>query len=107
MGNGLVERINRSLLTLLRSYTEREGDWEEYLLLLLYVYRSTKHATTRLSPYEVLFGINPPSLHVPRLPKSAVPQPSEYSASRRIKTLELREMVEPNIIESAERLCQL
>ena len=106
MGDGLVERMNRSLLTLLRSYTEKEGDWEEHLQLLLYVYRSTKHATTGLSPYEVLFGVNPPSLHVPRLPGTAVSEPSEYSASLRNKILELREMVEANIVESAERLCQ-
>ena len=105
MGDGLVERMNRSLLTLLRSYTEREGDWEEHLQLLLYVYRSTKHATTGLSPYQVLFGVNPPSLHVPRLPGTAVPEPSEYSACLRTKILELREMVEANIVESAERLC--
>ena len=104
MGDGLVERMNRSLLNLLRSYTEKEGDWEENLQLLLYMYRSTKHTTTGLSPYEVLFGVNPPSLNVPRLPGTVVPEPSEYSANLRSKILELREMADANIVESAERL---
>ena len=105
MGNGLVERMNRSLLNLLRSYTEKEGDWEENLQLLLYMYRNTKHTTTGLSPYKVLFGVNPPSLNVPRLPGMVVPEPSEYSANLRSKILELREIVDANIVESAERLC--
>lgn len=73
MGDGLVKRMNRSLLSLLRTYTEREGDWEEHLQLFLYLYRSTKHAGLVLSPYEVLFGVNPPSLCIPRLLGAAAP----------------------------------
>ena len=34
MGNGLVERMNRSLLTLLRAYVDRVEDWEAHLQLL-------------------------------------------------------------------------
>ena len=45
MGDGLVERMNRSLLTLLRSFVDREEDWEKHLQLLLFIYRTTKHAT--------------------------------------------------------------
>ena len=64
-GDGLVERMNRSLLNLLRSYVECDRDWEEHLQMLLFLYRTTRHATTGLSPYEVLFGSNPPSLQIP------------------------------------------
>ena len=106
MGDGLVERMNRSLLNLLRSYVDREGDWEEHFQLLLFLYRTTKHATACLSPYEVLFGSNPPSLQIPSLPSSMIPEPSEYSESLKSKLLELREMVDANIVESAERQCQ-
>ena len=60
MGDGLVERMNRTLLNLLRTYTEGHGDWEEHLQLLLFAYRTTKHSSTELSPHEVLFGYNPP-----------------------------------------------
>ena len=38
MGDGLVERMNRSLLSLLRTQTVRQNDWEDYLQLLLFVY---------------------------------------------------------------------
>ena len=106
MGDGLVERMNRSLLNLLPSYVDREGDWEEHFQLLLFLYRTTKHATACLSPYEVLFGSNPPSLQIPSLPSSMIPEPSEYSESLKSKLLELSEMVDANIVESAERQCQ-
>ena len=103
MGDGLVERMNRSLLNLLRSYVDKEGDWEEHLQLLLFLYRTTKHATTGLSPYEILFGSNPPSGHIPCLPGSVIPEPSDYSVSLKSKLLQLREMVDANIVESAEQ----
>ena len=68
MGDGLVERMNRSLLSLLRSHAQRESDWEEHLQLLLYLYRTSKHASTGLTPYEILFGHNPPSPFTPLCP---------------------------------------
>ena len=37
-GDGMVERFNRSLLQLLRSYVDEESDWEQYLPLVLYAY---------------------------------------------------------------------
>ena len=56
MGDGLVEQMNRTLLNLLRTYTEDHGDWEEHLQLLLFAYRTTKHSSIGLSPHEVLFS---------------------------------------------------
>ena len=103
MGDGLVERMNRSLLSLLHAFVEKEDSWEEHLQLLLFAYRTTKHSTTGLSPFEVLFGSNPPSLQIPDLTTSVIPEPCEYSQCLKRKLLELREMVEANIVESAER----
>ena len=61
IGDGLDERKNRSLLNLLRTFSQQRGDWEQHPQLLLFVYCTTKHSSTGLSPYEVLFGSNPPS----------------------------------------------
>ena len=36
MGDGLVERMNRSLLTLLRILVDKENDWEDHLQLALF-----------------------------------------------------------------------
>ena len=101
--DGLVERINRSLLTLLRSFVDREEDWEKHLQLLLFIYRNTKHATTGLPPYEVLFGCNLSILRIPNLPDPVVPDPAEYSATLKRKLYVLRELVEANTVHSAER----
>ena len=106
MGDGPMERMNRSLLNLLRAYTDNRHDWEEHLQLLLFFYRTTRHSVTGLSPYEVLFGSNPPSLHLPNIQTSVIPDPSSYSICLQKKLLELRELVEANIIEASDRQCQ-
>ena len=54
MGNGLVERMNQSLPNFLRTFVQKEGNWEQHLQLLLYIYQTTKHSSTGLSPYEIL-----------------------------------------------------
>ena len=105
MGDGLVERMNRSLLSLLRSHAQRESDWEEHLQLLLYLYRTSKHASTGLTPYEILFGHNPPSLFTPPMPSTVLSEPCEYSKNlhRKVIQVELRELVEANSVESTEQ----
>ena len=56
-GNGLVERQNRTLHTLLRVYTSRRmHDWDEHFDGLLGAYNSTPHSTTRFSPYMLQHG---------------------------------------------------
>jgi len=103
MGDGLVERMNRSILNLLRGLVDKEEDWEEHLQLLLYLYRTTKHATTGLSPYETLFGSNPPPLNIPTSGIISHLDPGDYSSMLQGKLLELRELVEANTVEAANR----
>ena len=56
-GNGLVERQNRRLLTLLRVYTSRRmQDWDKHKDGELGAYNSTRHATTGFSPYMPQHG---------------------------------------------------
>ena len=56
-GNGLVERQNRTLLTLLRVYTSRRmSDWDEHIPGVLGAYNSARHATTEFSPYMLQHG---------------------------------------------------
>ena len=51
MGDGLVERMNRFLLNLLRALVKLDSDLKEHVQLLFFVYRTTKHSTTKLSWY--------------------------------------------------------
>ena len=102
MGGGLVERMNRSLLMLIRSHVEKDNQWEEHLQLLLFMYRITRHATTGLSPYQILFGSNPPSQWLPDLQDTVLVDQSDYCEHLRRKLLQLREIMDANSIISAE-----
>ena len=54
---GLVERQNRTLLTLLRVFCSRRmRDWDQHLDEVLGAYNSTRHATTGFSPYMLTRG---------------------------------------------------
>lgn len=98
-GDGLVEQMNRSLPTLLCSNADSESDWEERLQLFLFLYRTTKHAATGLSPYEILFVSKPPSLHFFNLPSTLVLEPAEYIQRQCYKqTSRVRELVDANLV---------
>ena len=55
---GLVERQNRTLLTLLRVFCSRRmRDWDQCLDEVIGAYNSTRHATTGFSPYMLTRGV--------------------------------------------------
>ena len=103
MGDGLVERMNRSLLTLLRTYVEGESLWEEHLQLLLFIYRTTRHSSTGFSPYEILFGSNPHSSQIPVMQSSFYLEPSNFCENLKAKLAQLRELVDANLVHSASQ----
>ena len=78
MGDGLVKQMNRSLLSLLRTLTERQYDREDYQQLLLFAYQTSQHSITKSYPYDELFGWNPPSLQLPLPSTSIPPDPGDY-----------------------------
>ena len=51
---GTVERMNRTLLTMIRKVLGEADDWLSALDLLLYYYRNRPHSTTKLSPMMVM-----------------------------------------------------
>ncbi|KAJ8035594.1 hypothetical protein HOLleu_19322 [Holothuria leucospilota] len=55
--NGLVERFNATLKSMLRKMCEeRPKDWDRYIEPLLFAYRETPQGSTKFSPFELLFG---------------------------------------------------
>ena len=58
--NGLTERANRTLLSLIRKVCcEQKEKWVEALPLLEFAYNSSRHRVIGMSPFEVNQGSNP------------------------------------------------
>ena len=98
-GDGLVERFNRSLLQLLWYYVQSELDWERYLPLALYAYRTAKHSSTGVSPFQLMFG------HQPKLPDNSIDafDTNSYQAHLRAKSAELQDLMASNSASAAHR----
>ena len=59
-GNGLTERMNRTLIGMLKTLEEEEKvDWARHLPKLAYAYNVTVSKSTGFSPYFLLFGKEP------------------------------------------------
>ena len=57
--NGLVERFNGSLKTMLkRLCVEKPRDWDRYIGPLLFAYRETPQSSLGFAPFELLYGRN-------------------------------------------------
>lgn len=55
--DGLVERFNQTLKSMLRKFVADSGaDWDEWLPYLLFAYREVPQASTGFSPFELLYG---------------------------------------------------
>ena len=98
-GDGLVERTNRSLLQLLRSYCEQASDWEKWLPLLLYAYRTSVHSSTRTTPYLLMFGREPIFDATGLLSKGHDTQ--SYADHIQFQMAKMYELVELNLTEAA------
>ena len=67
MGNGLSERFNHTLLSIVGTLTsEKKKAWPKYLPDLVMAYNSSTHDSTGYSPYFLMFG------RQPRLPADVV-----------------------------------
>ena len=57
MSNGQCERMNRSLVSMLKSLSPAEKkDWKSVLPKLSFAYNSTHHASTGYTPFFMMFG---------------------------------------------------
>ena len=58
--DGLVERYNRTLTSMLAKTVEKGGaEWDEQLPYVLFAYRASQQASTRESPFYLLYGRDP------------------------------------------------
>ena len=55
--DGQTERVNQILEDMLRMYVmDKPGKWEYYLHLVEFVYNNHFQVSTRLSPFEIMYG---------------------------------------------------
>ena len=59
-GNAGPERFNRTLLNMLGTLeNNQKSDWKKYVSSLVFFYNSTPHESTKISPFELMFGRRP------------------------------------------------
>jgi len=91
----MVER----LLQILRSYVCTQADWEKFLPLVLFAYRTSVHMSTGVSPFELMFGQSAQNFSL-TLPSAFYPQ--SYSTNLHSKTSQLYEFVETNVLTTSK-----
>ena len=90
MGNGMVERFNKTLLNMLGTLEEsQKADWKSYVSTMTHAYNAAIHDSTGFSPFFLMFGRHP------RLAVDAflgIPQDTETVKSHRdyVDRLKLR-----------------
>ena len=88
-GDGLVRCFNRTLLQMLRAYVCNQNDWEQYLPIVLYAYRTAVHSST--SVVELMFGR---CAHKPPLSSKVAHDVTSYQHQLQAKLSQLMDFVE-------------
>ena len=106
-GNGQVERMNRTLLQMLKTLTERQkSNWKESLNKLMFAYNSTRSEVTGFSPFYLLFGRSP-RLPVDLLfgltPETGTPDHKEYMKKWKAQMQEAYDITTANAKKTADR----
>jgi transposase InsO family protein len=104
MCNGLTERFNKVLGTMLGIYIQQFGkEWDAALPFLLFAYRSSIQSSLKFSPHKILFG------REPRIPGELSVQPAEhkrakdYSEEVAAGLQAMKSITRKNLLEAQER----
>ena len=60
MGNGMVERFNKTLLNMMATLPEvKKSDWKAHVSTLTHAYNAAVHHSAGSAPYYLMFGRHP------------------------------------------------
>ena len=79
--NGLVERFNRTLCESLAKLVQHTNTWDLYIAPVLFAYRTSKNATTKIEPFYLVYGRNA------KLPANNLEDNNEENLNTRIEYL--------------------
>ena len=97
--DGMVERFNRTLKSMLRKHAATHGNqWDQYLSGVLWAYRNTPHEATREKPSFLLFGVDC------RSPTEAAYLPTTVSPA--VPVCDYREELIRSLSSAREIACQ-
>ena len=99
--NGVTERFNRTLATMLTMYcTQDQKDWDLYLPQVMMAYRSSVHSSTGQSPNKMVYGreIMLPMAAVIGQPKGENPGTVEdYVKNLQVKLQQVHQLARTNL----------
>ena len=57
LANGLVERFNQTIQTMLVKFiVSKKESWQDYLDTCVYAYITSRHDSSKFTPFELMFG---------------------------------------------------
>lgn len=83
---GHTERFNRTLCNMLAHYVNAaHNDWDEKLPYVLFAYRTARHASTKQTPFYLVYGRMPRLPIELDIPSSQVPEGENFEENLKIR----------------------
>ena len=105
--DGLVERLNRTIGTMLAAFVnENQRTWDKDLQVLMMAYRSTPHESTKLTPNQMMLGREvsmPLDIQIGIAPEMETKDETEYVEDLRLRLENAYTTARENLGESAKR----
>ena len=105
--DGLVERLNRTIGTMIAAYvSENQRTWDRDLQLLLMAYRDTPHESSKLTPNEMMLGREvsmPLDIQLGLAPEMEIRDETEFVERLRERLEDAYLTARKNLGESAKR----
>ena len=105
--DGLVERLNRTIGTMLAAFVnENQRTWDKDLQVLMMAYRSTPHESTKLTPNQMMLGREvsmPLDIQIGIAPEMETKDENEYVEDLRLRLENAYATARENLGESAQR----